>query len=439
MGCADHVARTHRAWLLLPHPFCCPPLNVPFPARRAIALAPWAPLLWLRRADALLSRGWPADALWALHDADACLALLHQQPNLNRQPPLPPPSAARRTAPGSTGGGGGVVVYVWRAHLTRAQALRALGQPQSALAALQVSEAPAALPSCSWRLRRRQRISACGPPVRTTHDSQPRVACMGAGAGAGVRLRVGRAAGVFPLPPARVTLCSSAVGMESRMHMCVCMCLTFTFLCVCVWDFSSVWTLRRGWSPTTGRIRCRESPRGVPGSRSVCCCCDGGNAGGAGAAGVAAAAGGRAAAPVGRVGAAAGGPAGTREGGRCLPRGGRGGRRRRRGGGAGGPARRGAEGCLRFCDVERRGGDAGVRGSGVRGGRRRRGSGACGPAQRGARRAGVERTSLDACVSGGSARRLQTGLRRLQTATADGDCRRGCGAEREECFALTAL
>ncbi len=34
-----------------------------------------------------------------------------------------------------------------------------------------------------------------------------------------------------------------------------------TVCCVCVWDFASVWTPRRGRSPTTGRIRCPAAQR----------------------------------------------------------------------------------------------------------------------------------------------------------------------------------
>eukprot|EP00983_Pelagomonas_calceolata_P003093 101571-Pelagomonas_calceolata.AAC.1 len=44
-------------------------------AYRALHLAPWSAALWSQRAEALLSRGWAGDAMWALRDCDVCLAI----------------------------------------------------------------------------------------------------------------------------------------------------------------------------------------------------------------------------------------------------------------------------------------------------------------------------------------------------------------------------
>jgi hypothetical protein len=116
-------------------------------------LAPWVPALWLRRADALVARGWPSDALWALRDADTALTLNDSLRASQRtgggsstvhgahewrhdsgtaaftEEPIIGPSRADMAANVRD-------VLRWRPHLVRARALHALGQPQSAVGAL---------------------------------------------------------------------------------------------------------------------------------------------------------------------------------------------------------------------------------------------------------------------------------------------------------------
>jgi len=105
---------------------------------RALHLAPGSATLRLQRADALLSRSWGGDALWALTDCDAALHLLDT--NDTRSSSSPDRSSGAGTSRGSSGvDGGGVAApgfLATRARIRKAQALKALGQLQCASATL---------------------------------------------------------------------------------------------------------------------------------------------------------------------------------------------------------------------------------------------------------------------------------------------------------------
>jgi hypothetical protein len=85
-------------------------------------------VLRLQRADALLSRTWGGDALWALTDCDTALQLLDRDSRSSCEQ-----GAAAGGSRGGAGEGGGAAapwLLAARARIRRAQALKALGQLQ---------------------------------------------------------------------------------------------------------------------------------------------------------------------------------------------------------------------------------------------------------------------------------------------------------------------